>query len=230
MASTISTAPIRSSRCGRSCRGRRRRARSVIHSAARPKRQVDPEDQRPVQLLGEHAAEHRPEHAGGHEHRGDQALVAGTLLGRDDVGDDGLGQRDQAAAADALQAAGEDQGQHRGGERAGDRAQDEQRDAGQQHGAAAVDVAELAVERRHRGRAQQVGGDHPRQVVEVAQLAADGRQCRRDDGLVERAQEHRQHDADQDAADRGMIERRRGRRGGAHARLRYGRVGPTYCR
>ena len=68
--------------------------------------------------------------------------------------------------------------------------------------APAVDVAELAVERRHRGGGEQVGGDDPGQVLDVAELAADGRQRGRDDGLVERRQEHRQHQAEDDRADR----------------------------
>ena len=173
MASTISAAPIRSSRCGRSWRGRRRSARSVIHSAARPSGRLIQKIRDQCSCWANTPPRTGPSDAGRHEHRGDQALVARALLGRHDVGDDGLGQRDQAAAADALQAAGQDQRQHRGGQGAGDRAQHEQRDAGQQHGAAAVDVAELAVERRHRGRAQQVGGHHPGQLVEIA--AARGR-------------------------------------------------------
>ena len=41
------------------------------------------------------------------------------------------------------------------------RAGDEDRDAGEQHRAAAVDVGELAVERRDGGRGQQIGGDDP---------------------------------------------------------------------
>jgi hypothetical protein len=31
-------------------------------------RQIDPKDQRPVHVVGQHAAEHRPEDAGSHEH------------------------------------------------------------------------------------------------------------------------------------------------------------------
>jgi hypothetical protein len=38
----------------------------------------------------------------------------------------------------------------------------------------------------------------------------------RDDDWVERAQEHGQHDAGQDAANRSVVERRRWCRGGAH--------------
>ncbi len=64
-------------------------------------RQVDPEDQRPVHAIGEHAAEQRADHAREHEHDRRIALVARPLARRHEVGDDGLGDRQDAAAADA---------------------------------------------------------------------------------------------------------------------------------
>ena len=67
--------------------------------------------------------------------------------------------------------------------------------ASEHHAAAAVDVGQLAVERRRHRRGEQIGGDHPGQVGEIVEVAPDGRQRRRHDGLVERAQEHRQQDA-----------------------------------
>ena len=90
---------------------------------------------------------------------------------------------------------------------------DEQADGDQHHHAPAVDVGQLAVERRHRGAGEQVGGHHPGQIAEIAEMAADGRQRGRHDGLVERAEEHRQHDAEHDGADFRMRERARARLG-----------------
>ena len=75
---------------------------------------------------------------------------------------------------------------------------------GEHHRAPAVDVGELAVERRRRGRGEQIGGHHPGQVLDVVEGAAHGRQGGRDDGLIERAQKHRQHQADDDGAGFGM--------------------------
>ena len=92
-----------------------------------------------------------------------------------------------------------------------DRARDEQAERRDDHGAAAVDVAERAEHRRHRGRGQQIGRDDPGQVGDILELPADGRQRGRDDGLVERGQEHRQHQAHQDGADFAWRQRRRGR-------------------
>src|SRR6266568_845280 len=51
-------------------------------------------------------------------------------------------------------------------------------------------VAELAPQRRGHRRSQQVGGDHPGQPGQAVQITGDGRQRRRDDGLVEGSEEH----------------------------------------
>ena len=109
-----------------------------------------------------------------------------------------LGQRHDAAAADALQAAAEDQHQHARRSRARSRAGHEHAERDQHHAAAAVDVAELAVERRHHGRGQQIGDHDPGQVLEIVERPADGRQRRRHDGLIERAEKHRQRQAADD--------------------------------
>ncbi len=163
-------------------------------------RQVDPEDEGPVQMLGDEAAQHRPRHAGRGEDGGDLRLVARPLAGRDHVRDDGLGQRDEAAAAQALQRPRQHQQQKARGQRRDERGHGKDRDGDEQHDAPPVNVGQLAIERRrHRGR-QQIGGDHPRQVGEILKMGADGGQRRGDDGLVQRAQEHRQHDAEDDAA------------------------------
>ncbi|NVO15489.1 MAG: EAL domain-containing protein [Rhodoplanes sp.] len=75
-------------------------------------RQVAPEDHRPVAVLGQHAADHRPAEPGRHPDDADIGLVAAALARRHHVRDDGLGERKDAAAADPLQAAADDQGQH----------------------------------------------------------------------------------------------------------------------
>ncbi len=115
-------------------------------------------------------------------------------------------ERDQAAAADALQGAGQDEDEHGRRQRAGDGSGDEDRNADQHGDAPAVGIADLAVERRHGGGGQKIDRHDPGQVLQVAELAADGRQCRRDDGLVERRQEHGEQDAEDDRADLGMAE------------------------
>ena len=126
----------------------------------RRQRHVDPEYHRPVQMLGDESAEHRPAAAGDDPDRAGIGLVVAALARRHRVGDDRLGERHDAAAADALQAAAEDQHQHARRHRARRRARHEHADRDQHHAAPAVDVAELAVERRDRGR-----GDADRRVT-----------------------------------------------------------------
>ena len=75
-------------------------------------RQIDPENQRPVDMFSQKAAEHRPAHRGGGEHRADIALVAAALARGNNVGDDGLRERHQPAAAEALEGARQDQFGH----------------------------------------------------------------------------------------------------------------------
>ena len=65
------------------------------------------------------AAEHRAGDAGGHPHHAHVGLVAAALARRDHVGDHRLAERQDAAAADALQAAAEDEQGHVGRGRAG---------------------------------------------------------------------------------------------------------------
>ena len=64
-----------------------------------------------------------------------------------------------------------------------------------------MDVAQFAVERRHRGCREEIGRDDPGQSFEIAKLPADRRQRRRDDRLVHGAEEHRQHDTEDDRPD-----------------------------
>ena len=59
---------------------------------------------------------------------------------------------------------------------------------------APVQVAELALDRGRAGGREQVGRHHPREVVEPAQVADDGGQRGGDDGLVERGQQHAEHE------------------------------------
>ena len=178
---------------------------------AERERHVDPEDHRPVQMFGEHAAEHRPANPGGDPHAAEIGLILAAFAWAHHVGNHGLHDRHDAAAAEALQAARQDQHRHVRRERAQHRARDEQAERDNDHDAAAVDVAQRSEHRRHRGRRQQIGRDHPGQIGDVVELAADGRQRGCDDGLVERGQEHRQHQADQDGADLVLAQRRRRR-------------------
>ena len=175
-------------------------------------RYVDPEDERPVHVLSNGAAKHGSCDTG-HDPRGAHVgLVSSALARRDHVGDGRLGQRHDPAPADALQRSACDEDRHVGGRCTQGRTSDEEANRQQHHTAAPVNVGELAVERRHHRRRQQIGNDDPGQILEIAELAADGGQGGSDDGLIERREKHPEHQAVEDIAHIGLGKPRVGRR------------------
>ena len=86
-------------------------------------------------------------------------------------------------------------------EPAQDGADEKDGDGRLENGAAPVKVGDLAPKRRGGGRGQQVGRDHPGELVEAAQLADDARQRRADDALVERGQQDARHQPEEDDDD-----------------------------
>ena len=87
------------------------------------------------------------------------------------------------------------------GESADHRADDEDRDRNDEQALAADQVTELAVDRQRDGGRQNVGGGHPEHVVDAVELPDDGGQRRAEDHLVERRQQHRDHQAGEDQQD-----------------------------
>ncbi len=185
-------------------------------------RHVHVEDPAPRERLDEEAAEQRAGDRRDREHGADQAHVAAALARRHDLGDDRLRADHQAAGAEALQRAEGDQLAHRLAQARQQRAGEEDHDRGQEHGLAPVHVAELSVERRRRRGREQVGGDDPREVLEATEVADDRRQRRRDDRLVQRGQEHAQHQRAEHGHERAAGQHVAGLGGvavgGAHAR------------
>lgn len=172
------------------------------HEGDRAERHVDVEDPAPAEVLGEDAAEQRSEDAGGAEDGAEQPLVAAALAGWHEVADDRHGEHHQPAAAQSLQGAETDELRHVLGDAAEHRAYQEDRDGQLEQLLPPVLVAEFAPERGGRRGGEEVGGHHPGEVVEPAEVADDGRQGGGDDGLVEGGQQHAQQqgpDGDQDA-------------------------------
>ena len=114
------------------------------HQRDGAERQIDPEDERPMQMIGQKPAEHRTENTGAHEHHRRVALRHRPLARAQEIGNDGLRYRNEPAAAHALEAAADDQHPHCRRQRTDERADDEDADRQQHDGAAAVDVGELA--------------------------------------------------------------------------------------
>jgi hypothetical protein len=115
--------------------------------------------------------------------------------------------------ADPLQRAcgnqlGEAAGQ--GAQHRGDR-KDHQSD--QEQLSPAVDVGELAVDRRHRRRGQQIGRDDPGEMAKAVQVGGDCRHRGDHHGLVDRGQEDAQQDAAEHPEDLPVCEARRRRIG-----------------
>src|SRR6266851_2005109 len=162
-----------------------------------PQGQIDPEHPAPGEIVDEEAAEDRAAHARGCPHAAQVALVTAALARGNDVGDDRLRHADEAAPAQPLQRPGGDELRHVLGDTAQHRRGDENDDGDLQQGAAAIEIAQFAIDRRRRGRGQEICGDDPRQVLEAVELAGDRGQRRSDDALIER----RQHHAEQDAAE-----------------------------
>ena len=157
-------------------------------------RQVDQEDPAPRGRVGQRPAEQRPRHGGEPPHRADEALVLAALARREEVGDRRLRERQQAAGADALQRAAGDELAHRLRRAAQQRADEEDRDRHDEQPPAPVEVRQLPVQRHGDRRGEQVGGDHPRQLLEALQVGGDLGQRRGHDRLVQRGQQRCEHD------------------------------------
>ncbi len=151
-------------------------------------------------MVDEEAAEQRADDGRDAEDRAEVALVLAAFAGRDDVADDRERDHHQAAGAEPLQGAEGDQLRHRLREAAEHRADQEDHDRGLQHALAAVEVAELAVERARDGGGEEIGGHDPGQVRDPAEVADDRRERRRDDRLVERREQQHEHQRDEDRA------------------------------
>ena len=168
-------------------------------------RQVDVEDPPPAQVLGDEPAGEGADDTGEAEDRAEITHVAAALAGADDVADDRLGADHQPAGADSLQRPESDQLGHvlrQPGQRRPDQ---EDHDRRLEELLPAVEVTELAPQRGRDRRGENVGGHHPGQVVQAMQIARDRRQCGGDDRLVERRQQHAEHQRPEDHQDPAML-------------------------
>ena len=166
----------------------------------RADRQVDPEDDRPVGMLDQEGAERRPDDGGEAEDAREEALHPGALGRRVDVADDGVGHRLHGAGTDALQRAEGDQRQHALREAAQRRAHQEHARAHEENALAAVEIGQPPVDRDAHRLRQQIGGEHPAEEMEVAEVGNDrGHRGRHDRGFHGR-HEGRHHAGRQDQA------------------------------
>ena len=162
-------------------------------------RQVDVEDRAPADVRREEAADERPEDRRDAEDGAEEPGVLAALARRDDVPDRRLRGHHEPAAAEALHRAEGDELRH---DSASPHSAEPMRNTTSAPCSTSLRPSwspELAVERRDDGDGQQVGGDDPREVLEPAEVADDRRQRGRDDRLVQRRQQHDEHEpADDD--------------------------------
>ena len=163
-------------------------------------RHVDVEDPAPRQVVDEEAPDERPDDRGDAEDSAEQSLVAAAVARWDDVADDRDRDDDEPSGAEALQGPEDDQLRHVLREPAQHRSDEEDDDRGLDDDLASIQIAELPVQRARDGRREQVRGHDPREVREPAEVADDGRQSSGHDRLVERREEHDEHERAEDDA------------------------------
>ena len=131
------------------------------HHRERAHRQVEVEDPAPGVVVGDPAAERGPEDGREDDAQPKCRHRRAVPLGRESLQQDGLRQRLQSAAGEALQHAEEDEPFQAGGHSAEQRGQGEAGDAGQQNPAAPEAVRQPARHRQNDGVRHQVRGDDP---------------------------------------------------------------------
>ncbi len=138
-------------------------------------RHVDEEDRAPAEMAGQVAARDRTEGVGADRDGREIALITRALARRDRLSHQSLGQRHEAAAAQALQHARECEeadGRRRG---AGDRCHDEHEQSDQHQPPPPESVAQPAIDRRGDGGGDEVGHHHPGRPLHLAHVRSNGR-------------------------------------------------------
>ena len=164
------------------------------HQRGEAERDVHVEDPAPVGVVDEQPADERAEHRRDGVHAHHVALVLAAFARRQHVAHDRHREREDAAGADTLEEAGGDEHAHRGGGTAEDAAGHEDDDRELVEPAPAEEVAELAPERCGRRRGEQVAGEHPRDLLQAAEVRDDRRRGGRDDGALDRRDELREQE------------------------------------
>ena len=166
--------------------------------------QADEEEQAPAPVVGDEAADERPEDRGEAEHATHEALVLAPLPRRNDVADDRLRQGHEGPHPDALHCPGGDEPPEVLRQAGQDRADHEDDEPTEVEPASPVDVRELADD-GHGDRAGEHGGSRePRVVLHPAQLRDDARHRRADDGLADRGHQHAEHEGREDLSRSGI--------------------------
>ena len=164
----------------------------------RTDREVDVEDPAPREVIDEEPAEQRPNDAGEPENGAEEAHVAAAIARRDYVADDRLRPYHQPARAEALCGPKGDELDHRMAEPGKSGPDEEYHDRRLEEELPPVLVAELAPQRGRDGRGQEVCSYDPSDMGTTAEVAHNrGERCG-DDRLVERGEQHPEHQCPDD--------------------------------
>ena len=165
----------------------------------RADRHVDEENPAPARLVGDVAAERRPQHRRDDGGDGRDAESRAALGRREGVEDDRLLIGLHPAAKEALRQTEDDELRQTAGYAAQKRAHREHADADQEIALAAQEIAEPAGDGEHDAVGDEIGGQRPCRFVRARrETAGDMRQRHIDDGGVENLHEGRERDGDRD--------------------------------
>ena len=153
-------------------------------------RHADQEDPAPADVVGQVAADERAGDAREAPDGAEEPLDLRPLVQGEQVAQHGQHDRPDRAGPQPLDRPHRDQLAHRLRRPREDRAQAEEHQAEQEDALAAVEVRQLAVDRRADRRRQQIGRDHPGVDLEALELGDDRRHGRRDDQLLHRRDRH----------------------------------------
>ncbi|MPL60705.1 hypothetical protein SDC9_06266 [bioreactor metagenome] len=176
--------------------------RQVGHAARerhRPERHVDVEHPPPVEGLGQVAAEGGADDRADHDPRAPHRHRRAVLFLRVDVEQEGLAERHDRGAEDALRHAEQHHRLEAPGDAAEHRGQDEARHRGDEDLLAAEALRHPARQRRDDRRGDDIGGQHPVDRVRGrAEVGAHRRQGDVRDGGVEHLHDRREHQREGD--------------------------------
>ena len=164
-----------------------------------PDRHVDDEDPPPAGVGHQHAAQRRAGNGGQAGDGAPDAQGGAASIGRERGDDDGHRLRHQHGCADALHGSEGDQQRRVGRQPAGQAGQGEDHDSADEQVALAAQVAQPAGGDQQHGQHQDVGVDHPEDLVERGVQGGDhARDGDVDDRQVEQGHEEPQGQGDQD--------------------------------
>jgi len=148
--------------------------------------EIDEEDPVPVEVVGDPAAESGADGGGDDDGHTVDGEGLASLFNGEGVGEDGLLGGSEAAAAGALQDAGDDEERQRRGNAAEERADGEDGDAGEVVTLASEAVGEPAGDGKHDGGGDEIAGEDPGGFfLRRAERAGDVREGDVGDGGVE---------------------------------------------